>query len=360
MLHTASMAPPRARSLLPLAALLAGCGPTPTPVVQDAAFLVPLSQARSFIPGREVLPRVLFDRGHALTVTDEPADLYEALGTVGVRLDPCFREGLAGECQPQLRLVLQPVFDEAGTPTTRDAALHLFFRGTKEEVLTVVQAIALARGERGIDASGHPTVSHPGFGDQAFRTRVKSALRPFLSADRLVRVTMMGVHASNEAWMFSGLDLTSGSPVDIPLPTLAPAHEHHVTSTGRLLALEVTLDPAPVAEPAIAPVVAPGGLEASTAEQREAAAAALRRLEDPAQHNPGTVDCASCHVAALSRAHLERAGVAFPGTGHLAPVYQDTRNLRAFGYLFTEPAASPRLLRESDEVLDAVTKALAR
>ena len=67
-----------------LAALLTGCGPSPAPALQDATFLVPLPQARTFLPGRELLPRVLFDRGHVLTVTDEPDALYEALGTVEI------------------------------------------------------------------------------------------------------------------------------------------------------------------------------------------------------------------------------------------------------------------------------------
>ena len=339
---------------------VSGCVPSPSPVVQDATFLVPLTQARTFIPGHEVLPRVLLDRGHALTVTDEPDALYDALGTAGVRLDPCFTEGKAGECQPQLRLVLQPIFDEAGVPTSRDAAVHLFFRGTRAEVLTAVQAIGLARVERGLDVDSLPTYPHPGFADSTFRTRVKSALRPFLSADRLVRVTVMGVHASHEAWMFSGLDLTSGSPVDLPIPTLAPAHEQHVTSTGKLQSLEVTLAPAPAAEPALVPVIAAGGIAGSSPDALAAASEAVRRLEDPTQHNPGTVDCASCHVAALARFQLQRAGSYTPSGAELAPVYEDTRNLRAFGFYFTDPAVSPRLLIESRVVLDLLHGELGR
>lgn len=343
-----------------VAAALAGCGPAASPAIQDTAFLVPLSQARSFLSGREVLPRPLFDRGHALTVTDEPDALYEALGAVAVRLDPCFREGKAADCQPQLRLVLQPVFDEGGTQLTRDAAVHLFFRGTREEVYSAMKALAVARGDRGMDGSALPVNPHPGFGDLTFRALAKTALRPFLSHQRLVRVTTMGVHASHEAWMFSALDLTSGSPVESPLPTLAPAHEQHVTSTGKLLSLEVTLDPPTASETALAPVIAPGGLEAAGPEVRGAAAEALQRIEDPAGHDSGTTDCASCHIAALSRAKLERAGVAFPQGSLLAPVYQDTRNLRAFGYLFSEPAVSPRLLREAERVLDEVNRDLDR
>ncbi|MBM4380235.1 MAG: hypothetical protein FJ086_13215 [Deltaproteobacteria bacterium] len=343
-----------------LGCLLLCCGPSPTPVAQDATFLVPLAQARTFLPGREVLPRALFDRGHPLTVTDEPTDLYEALGTVGVRLDPCFHEGSDTTCHPQLRLVLQPVFDEGSGQTSLDAAVHLFFRGSSEEVLAAVQSIGVARVERGVAADFLPTVPHPGFGDGAFRTRLKSALRPFLAMERLVRVSQMGVHASHEAWMFSGMDLTSGSPMDLPVPTLAPEHEQHVTSTGALTSLEITLNPRPVAEPAIIPVIAQGGIAGSSPGALADAAEAIRRIEDPAAHNPGTIDCASCHVAPASRFQLQRAGTAVTSGAELPRVYEDTRNLRAFGYYFTEPAVSPRLLQEAEAVLDILREEAGR
>ncbi|HEY1088165.1 MAG TPA: hypothetical protein VGE37_10740, partial [Archangium sp.] len=135
-----------------LSVALLGCAP-PAVVEQDVSFLVPLDQARGFLAasasggdGAALLDRALFDRLHPLTVTDEPDALYAALSTVAVRFDACFTEG-RGEppCRPQVRLVLQPVFDSADGVTTRDAAVHLFFSVTTEELDAAVRALSSER-----------------------------------------------------------------------------------------------------------------------------------------------------------------------------------------------------------------------
>ncbi|MBE2254352.1 MAG: hypothetical protein IAE78_32795 [Myxococcus sp.] len=347
----------RLAPLTVLASLLA-CG-APQVLTHDVSFLVPLSQSQSFLSAATVLPRWQFDRLHPLTVVDEPDALYGALSVVSVRLDACFREGATpGPCRPQVRLVLQPVFDDGpGGLTTRDAAVHLFFSTTEGELETLVRGLAALRTERRV-AAGDATAPHPGFSDAAFVKALRERLTPFLQPPALVRITSMSVHASNLAWVFSGADVVNGVTTDLDIPTLGAEHHDHVTSTGKDQAMEVTLDPGSRVEPALTTLVAPGGLARATPEALSAAALAVQRLEDPATHNPGTVDCASCHVAALAQRALVKAGQAVEGSPGASGAYDDTRNLRAFGYFFATPAVSPRVQRETALVRDDFARRL--
>lgn len=335
---------------------LAACAEGPRAVSQDVAFLVPLNESRGFITAREVMPRAFFDQLRPLTVSDEPDDLYSALSVVGVRLDACFQEGAPpSACQAQVRLVLQPVFDDsaaAGGVTSRDAAVHVFFATSSAEVVGAAKAFIKLRTERKLMVPDELEAAHPGFADAEWRSKVKAVLLPLMTSDRLVRITSMGVHASGQAWLFSGINIMGGQPEDIQVPTLTVTTEDHVTSTGGSAALELSVDPVSAAEPTLAPVTVSGGLNQATADQLAAAQSSLERLENPLVHNPGTVDCATCHVAAVSRVALEKRGLTFDSPVRTAAVFEDTRNLRAFGYFFDRPALSPRLLREVALVRD--------
>lgn len=341
--------------------LVMGCAaPQPALVDQDVSFLVPLSAARSFLTasmpagdGAVLVSRALFDRLEALTVTDEPDDLYAALSTVGVRLDPCFIEGVGAQaCRPQVRLVLQPVFDSADGPTTRDAAIHVFFSATTEEIHAAVRALSMLRARAGVVVPEGLTGAHPGFEREAWVTDARALLLPLLRAERLVRATAMSVHASNQAWVFSGVEVSGGAFTEIVVPTLAPALEGHVTSTGALSAITITLDPPPVAEPTLPVVLKQEQRQQASAQELADAVAAVLRLEDPAVHNPGTVDCGSCHVAATAKWFLMNQApvVAIASASPVSEVYADSRSLRAFGYFFQAPALSPRVQRETAAV----------
>lgn len=354
---------PVLRSLAAAALLLsASCGPAPRPVNQDVAFLVPLARAAEFLPASAVLPRAVFDRfHHPLTVVDEPDDLYAALGTVSVRLDACFREGgSGGTCLPQVRLVLQPVLPVDGRLTTRDAASHVFFAASEKEILEATSALAALRTERKLEVPTALEGPHPGFEDAEWTRRARAILSPLLAHSRIIRATQMGVHASNQAWLFAGLDLASGVPVDIRIPTLGSEHDGHVTSTGGTERTEITLDPFPTVEAALARWVAPGAAAASTDGERLEATASVRRIEDPTVHDSGTVDCATCHVAGTARHALAAAGADIQSPVSVPDVYKDTRNLRAFGYFFEAPSVSPRVQREIEVVRADLTQRLEK
>lgn len=353
------------RSLCVLLLTLVGCAPAQPPgppslVDQDVSFLVPLAQARSFLPaagpagdGASLVSRTLFDRLHALTVTDEPDALYAALSTVGVRLDACFTEGVGAQpCRPQVRLVLQPVFDSALGVTTRDSAIHVFFSVTDQELEHVVGELARLRARLGIEVSAGLTGAHPGFESADWVQGAHALLLPLLEANRVVRATAMSVHASNQAWIFSGVEVSMGTFTEIVVPTLAPATEGHVTSTGARDAITITLDPPSAAEPTLPTVLKTSARQAASEADLAAAIEAVLRLENPAAHNPGTVDCAACHVAATAKWFLvnQSPGRVIDSPAPASDVYADSRALRAFGYFFQAPALSPRVQRETSAV----------
>lgn len=341
-----------------LGLLVAGClasvsCASPPLVDQDVSFLVPLDQARTFLPAAgssSILARALFDRLRPLTVVDEPDALYAALSTVAVRLDACFKEGTQSQpCRPQVRLVLQAVFDSPTGPTTRDAAVHLFFSVSEAEVKQVVRELSLLRVQQGTTVGEGLTGAHPGFAKAGWVDAARKLLVPLLRPDHLVRATEMTVHASNEAWVFSGVNIDGATVTDIVLPTLSPAVEGHVTSTGAKDSLIVTLDPAPVAEPTLPLLLKSSERQQAAPSALTEAAAGLLRIEDPQTHNPGTVDCASCHVAATARYFLNKEvpSMAINSPVGVSDVYADSRAQRALGYFFQRPAISPRVQRET-------------
>ncbi len=303
--------------------------------------------------GSPLISRNLFDRLPPLTVTDEPEALYAALSTVGVRLDACFREGTAQTCRPQVRLVLQPVFDSSEGITTRDAAIHVFFSVTEVELEEVVRKLSLLREKTGVGVTAGLTGPHPGFENAGWVDGARAVLLPLLATARIVRATAMSVHASNEAWIFSGLEVSAGTFTEIVVPTLAPAVTGHVTSTGAREAIAITLDPPSAAEPMLSTVLQSSTREQASGAELRAGVEAVLRLEDPQTHNPGTVDCASCHVAATAKWFLMNQSpvVAVDSALPSGEVYSNSRAMRAFGYFFQTPALSPRVQRETAAVL---------
>jgi hypothetical protein len=371
---------------------LAACAPAPPVALTDVSLVWPLPAtvdaadddgfvAATTQGGAGVLvPRAVFDALPALTVTDEPDDLYEHLVVTGARLDPCFREGVivgAGEpaCTANVRLVLQPIRpaldDEdavVGEPVARDAALHAFFDATDDgEIVSAVAALARARVDAGHDGDG-PLDVNPLLRDATGRARVASVLLPLLGEDRLSRVTATGVHAGNTAWTFAGVDVVDGDLVPMAIPRTGGAFEQHLISDGQQGAIRAIVQPAPPADDDDFTVLLDDAAAvAAPREDRQAAFDAAARVEHPLLHNAGTVDCASCHVAAAARAvalareTLAASPDAYTSTTHdLTPssAFTDSRVIRAFGYRFSTLALSPRVVHESAAVADAVSAAL--
>lgn len=313
----------------------------------DVSFLLPISGAAALSATTEgghgvLLPRAVVDLAEALTRVDEPDDLYTALRVVGVRLDPCFVEGRGGEpCASQVRLVLQPVFADGAGAVARDAALHAFYAVPPAELAALAAALRDAR--LAIEGDAAP-------GIVADPAAAVALVRAQVGAARLTRMTFMAVHASDEAWTFGGFDLAAdGSAAPMAIPGVDEP-EQHLTSTGGTEALDETILPSPTIETALPPFLAALTRADMDAEGSTAALDGLRRLMSPVAHNPGTVDCATCHVATGALRYATRADA----PDEVPAAYDDTRNQRMFGWFGSTPSVSPRVLAETQAVLEAM------
>lgn len=310
----------------------------------DVSFLVALGSASNFAAQTEgghgvLLPLPVFELLPMLTRVDEPSAIYDSLQVVAVRLDPCFHEGLGNiTCSPQIRLVLQPVVDgDFGNPTTRDATVHLFFSVPLPELTDIANEIAFDRMRAGRN-------SQPGVIDEP--DAVVQALLPHLGAGRLTRLTFVAVHASGQAWTFGGFDRQGEAWVPLVIPG-SDEPEQHLTSTGGFHDLDATILPGPLIESDISAFLDADERADIDSEAVQAAEFALVRLLDPGTHNPGTVDCASCHMATTALQFLRSA----PGQPDFDFAYEDSQNQRMFGFYGRLPSISPRVLSETELVL---------
>ena len=363
----------RLRALV-IAALLGGCAaPADAPpaiAMADVTIAWPLPDTTDdvddgFLTAADgALPRAWFDQVPRLTRTDEPDALYDGMLVVGARLDPCFREGGAdAPCRATLRLVLQPVLPAptatTDTPSARDASAHVFFDVDTDEVLAAVRALAALRDAAGHDGSGRLGV-HPLLHDGDGRRAVADVIAPLLRAERLSRVTSMGVHGADTAWTMSGFDVVDGAAAPIAIGAAGGVTEQHVLSDGDD-AIHASVQPPLEAADDITLLLDDAVARAAARADREAAFAAATRIEDPRRHDPGTIDCVSCHLAGVARAAAlarepDLTADAYANDRHdLTPsVYEDTRMVRAFGWRYRELALSARVVNESAAVADLV------
>jgi len=320
-----------------------------------------------------VFPRATFDALEPLTRVDEPDDLYANLVVVAARLDPCFQEGTgAPPCQPNVRLVLQPirppVDDLSGAPEARDASLHTFYPASEAEVLDAVAALTALRSDAGLDGAGALDV-HPLLNSAEGRRAVAEVLLPLLGEGRLSRVTFIGVHGNNAAWTFGGFDLDASlTMTPIEIPESGASVEQHALSEGGTEHMKASVIPALAAGDNISILLDEDVASTVSLDERQAAFDAAARIENPRLHNPGTIDCVSCHMTAVVRhAALERESLspspdAFTSERHdLTPsaAFVNTQVVRVLGYRLDTLILAPRVVHESAAVADLVEEKLA-
>lgn len=359
--------------------LALGCTPTPPTIeMVDVSLMWPLPATREeggFLRAPDtgahgtLLPRAIFDTLEALTRFDEPDALYENLTVVGARLDPCLMEGgAAAPCRPSLRLVVQPVLAApAGSGRrgleARDAALHLFYEPTDEaEVLSAIEALAEARQAAGHVGDG-PLDVHPLLAEVDTRGVVLDILRPLLGETRLSRVTEVSVHGDDAAWTFSGIDRVDDNWTSMVLPMTGDHDEQHVLSDGGLGPIRANMTPGSESPDSFQLLLDDSAARAASRAELQDAFDAAARVENPNFHDPGTIDCASCHLAAVARqAALERDDLesspdAYVSDTHdltASPIFANTQVIRAFGYRHDARAIAPRTVHESAAVAERV------
>ena len=292
-----------------------------------------------------------------LTRSDEPEALCAALTVTAARLDPCFREGgPTTDCRPQLRLVLQPVFDGSA----RDAAIHVFYEIEERALLRGVARMIELRlandddGRRSLDV-------HPLLETSAGRVAVAAILDDILKDARLDHFTQITVHGDDAAWTFEFRDFFDGKVSE------GDARLQHVLAPSPTT-IDMSITPTSGSDDEFSLLLDEQAASAASFEEQQAAYDRAGRVENPDFHDPGTVDCATCHVAAparaATRARFTAAGVALvegPDTVTSerhdltsSSVFQNPQFIHAFAYRGTALSINQRVVNEAARSADLV------
>ena len=358
--------------------------------LNDLSILFPLPERwedRDLLLGPEsqgakgpLLPRAIYDRAPKLHTLAENDQTWERLRVVAARVDPCF-PGLVSdeaECRPQLRFVLQPLWEsEPDVAHAQDAALHLFYELTRAELFAVLQGLAdlgavapecTAEAPLGV----HPALAAQGL-DGAYARGLKSLLLAHAGAASLEQMTFMAVEGlNNSVWRFGGFDLRGSAAQVLPIEGVAE-------DTQRFFNIFVFTEEDFVGsvEPAVSPPddLSPlynSNLARDLPEARiRQVLGAAHRIESPARHTPESIDCVSCHLATGVRAWIERNYPELESEAHPdrfrssknlaleSEVLTNTSALRAFGWLGADVAMSQRVVNETAAILEAIEEAQA-
>lgn len=337
-----------------------------------------------------LFPRSTYDAvGHLSGSTGDPPPggigeaVYADLHVVAVRLDPCFADlnpdPHSTTCLNQLRLIIQEVRANGGHASGFDSALHVFYRLTREELLTFAHAVAtlresLAPGQRLGALAPHPLMVTQGL-DGPMASGVRALILRYAGVQNLTRVTKMSASTVGFAWDFSGFEISaSGLLTPIVIASL-PAN---TTSQSLFSGFSVTdpeafFSPAPTRVDDFTPLTST--MNASTLSQtaRETAFAALVRIDHPSHYTPETVDCASCHFATPTSELIAKAKYALDEAtdpnaftvsdagvlpSELTPSFSTVNgfNVHAFSYFERDPGINRRAVNETAAVVEFLNR----
>lgn len=288
----------------------------------------------------------------------------DSLRVIGVRIDPCFTEGHGPlECRRQIRLVWQPVIFTSEGTETRDAAIHSFYEFDEATFAQVWKDWQkLSSGSSTDPMQVHPVLKSQGY-KGAYWKYLRALLLKYCGEKNLTRMTAMNVMAGEQMWIFAGFDIKNGEPEPIMIPRLRGRSQGVIQSSSQFQSFSGGMRPNPQEDPEFAQLVSDSSTTKKrfSEEQIKALMGKVHEYEHPAKHNPGTLDCASCHLANMSHQwgqlnfknwdwNNEFKNIAFQSRWNLTnttlgPVR--TNQLRAFGYFAAWPALSQRVINET-------------
>lgn len=355
--------------------------PLPKSMEEMNQFLSPVSH--------QLLPPSVFKFLPILTPElNQEKNYQNHLKVIAIRFDPCFAEGLSPVgCLSQIRLVWQPIVFKTNpgtgvnTPSTLDTAVHTFYNIASADwknLLAEVKKISTTDAKAALQI--HPTLHAERF-DGPYWAELKKIVLKYAGEKNLIRATVMTVRA-DRVWGFQGVDYNSaeGRWGQIEIPTLkSPNHP-----SAKIVNQAFFIQP----ESLLNLMEFKGGVtlmetsnttwfrflsdsvkfrDTATEDEIKTAINIAFKLENPGQHNPGTVDCVSCHLAQTVRLWGENN---FAKSWDFNKIFKQdqytnsTMNLtntsvnpsfvnrmRAFGYFKDEPIVSQRLINETAEIV---------
>lgn len=305
----------------------------------------------------KVLPQLVPEYPNSVTYRDQ-------LKVVGIRIDPCFTEGEGPQsCRRQIRLVWQPVFVAQDTVSTRDAGVHSFYEFDEATFNLLLQDWQKLSSGKSTDALQiHPLLRKEGYGGPYWKY-LRELIIKYCGEKNLVRVTAMNVMNGELMWIFQGFDVIVGQTKNVRIARVGSVSQAVIVTSSQFSSFTGGMMPPPQQDPAFAELIKDSATvkKKYSEEQIQKIMVSAFEYENPTKHNPGTVDCASCHLANSARQwgqmhfntwdwQKEFSNVAYQSTWNLentTPGPLRTNRLRAFGYFIDQPAISQRVVNET-------------
>lgn len=335
---------------------------------EENRMLLPIREAR----GGVLLPYEAYASLPTLVVGVSQEAIYRTLRVVAVRLDPCFQEGPSPVgCERQVRLIWQPLSSGQGLLEmqgiqTHDAAAHTFHRLSEADWQKLLQDMEALRRRfplgPGLPLQVHPILRSQGYHGEYWAAWSKAILA-VVGPENLRRITAMTVNPLGTVWVFAGFEISQGQMQRLRIPRINHGAQGFFANLEDTSELRTQMNPKVPGQELYDRLIVDSRLakqEMNPSQLVEAVRIAVES-ENPLRHNPGTMDCATCHA---SRAVTHWARKNFPqwdwgrmfrqeqfvGPGNalntsVNPLRSDV--LRAFGYFGLDPIISGRTINES-------------
>lgn len=345
--------------------------------LNDLSILVPL-------PTKQTLPQMLSfqtqgPRGVLLPMTlttrfprmipeyTQEQTFSDLFKVIGIRIDPCFAEGLGPQaCRRQIRLVWQPVLEIDGVMSTRDAAIHSFYDFTEAEWEVVIQDWKnLITGAPADELQVHPEIKAQGLHGPLWQSMRKFILK-HCGQTNWTRVTGMNVMNGEQVWSFLGYDVVKGELVRIEIPRIKHDIQGVILSLSNPVEFNGRMVP-PISEETTMAALIQDSWSLKNGQNEKEIKELMGRvvaMENPRLHNPGTMDCVSCHMAQSLRQWAEKNFVQWNWKMDFkTETYESSwplinrseqpfasNQLRAFGYFGNRSVISQRVINETTVV----------
>lgn len=355
---------------------------TPVFDLNDVSVLLPLPKMGdwNYMPSAStkaakgvLLSKEVFELVPQLLQLATNEEVYSSLHAVGIRIDPCFAEGHGPiKCQTQIRMVWQPLSNEENDTSTFDASLHTFYQLTAEEFKSLVAELKKIKSDLNIQTDltaplgVNPTIKKQGYTGEYY-TRLINTIYKYVGESNFSRITFMQLNMGGDVWTFGGFDIVNGKLKTIQIPKIDFSKQIFRNGANpRPIWFIGGITPEPEdAENLNILTRDSRKLSPQDEEAIIAAAKAAFKFENPKLHNPGTVDCVSCHVAQPAKIWAQRqypwlrldqinreiiyANDQF-NLRNMSPMQIHTNIVRAFGYFMDAPIVAQRTINESAEV----------
>lgn len=349
--------------------------------MSDVSILYPLpklddqDQLISHQNANNILPKKVFNL-IPFFINQANEDVYPLMKVVGVRIDPCFQEGLAPvACKKQVRFIWQPVQKVNDHLETIDASLHVFFNLTDKAFAYLIQSLKELNERFPMDNQETYLWINPRLEKWGLNSEYAKSLRKILLTavykKEISRITFMKLKGDNDFWVFGGFDFIEGKAQAIKIPNTDVTEQEFINEFARRenpKEFQGGIFPEPDKGVNFNVLVQDSMLSPSiTEDEILAMIKGSADIDNPLKNNPGTVDCVSCHISNMVKEWLflnienkslvgEYRGLAYSNSkfnleNHSAN-FHVTNSLRMFGYFKDQPMISQRTINESAEVLN--------